>query len=345
VYRDQVRKTEYIAAAPQRSFLELFARLKSASLEQFQAVNRELWLLLSLFAIAAVLNLLLDSHRMLLTLYSLPTLYSAYFYGRRHATLTAVASVAVMGLVMHYNPLMFARHTPTPLLEDRWYDLTIWGGVLVITAYSTGTLYEHKEQHIRELRQTYHGVLVILQQFIAKDKYTQNHSYRVSLYGAAIAREIGLNSERIEDVRAAGLLHDVGKLDISREILYKAARLNEQEFKEIQRHVEAGIQMLEPVGGSLRRVLPIILSHHDKFDGSGYHPTKGEQIPLEARILSVADVYDSLTSDRPYRKAMSTFDAKKVIEQGSQTEFDPKVVQAFLAAFAKGRLEVPELLV
>ncbi len=346
MYRDQVRKTEYIAAAPQRtSFLELFARLKSASLEQFQAVNRELWLLLSLFAIAAVLNLLVDSHRMLLTLYSLPTLYSAYFYGRRHATLTAVASVAVMGLVMHYNPLMFARHTPTPLLQDRWYDLTIWGGVLVITAYSTGTLYECKEQHIRELRQTYHGVLVILQQFIAKDKYTQNHSYRVSLYGAAIAVEIGLNSERIEDVRAAALLHDIGKLDISREILYKAARLNEQEFKEIQRHVEAGIQMLEPVGGSLRRVLPIILSHHDKFDGSGYHPTKGEQIPLEARILSVADVYDSLTSDRPYRKAMSTFDAKKVIEQGSQTEFDPKVVQAFLAAFAKGRLEVPELLV
>jgi putative nucleotidyltransferase with HDIG domain len=314
-------------------------------LEQLQAVNRELWLLLSLFAIAAVLNLLVDSHRMLLTLYSLPTLYSAYFYGRRHATLTAVASIAVMGLVMHYNPLMFARHTPTPLLEDRWYDLTIWGGVLVITAYATGTLYERKEQHIRELRQTYHGVLVILQQFIAKDKYTQNHSYRVSLYGAAIASEIGLNSERIEDVRTAALLHDLGKLDISREILYKAARLNEQEFKEVQRHVEAGIQMLEPVGGSLRRVLPIILSHHDKFDGSGYHPTKGEQIPLEARILSVADVYDSLTSDRPYRKAMSTFDAKRIIEQGSHTEFDPKVVDAFLAAFAKGRLEIPELLV
>lgn len=346
MYRDQVREIEYIAAAPpQTSFLGLIARLKSASLEQLQAVNRELWLLLSLFVMAAVLNLLVDSHRMLLTLYGLPTLYSAYFYGRRHATLTAVASVAVIGLVMHFNPLIFARHIPAPLLADRWYDLTIWGGVLVITAYSTGTLYERKEEHIRELRQTYHGVLVILQQFISKDKYTQNHSYRVSIYAAAIGGEIGLNSERIEDIRAAALLHDVGKLDISREILYKAARLTEKEFSEMQRHVETGIHMLEPVGGSLRRVLPIILSHHDKFDGSGYHPTKGEQIPLEARILSVADVYDSLTSDRPYRKAMSTFDAKKIIEQGSQTEFDPKVVQAFLAAFAKGRLEVPELLV
>jgi len=99
------------------------------------------------------------------------------------------------------------------------------------------------------------------------------------------------------------------------------------------------------VGGSLRRVLPIILSHHDKFDGTGYHPTKGEQIPLEARILSVADVYDSLTSDRPYRKAMSPFEAKKIIEQGAETEFDPKVVEAFLSAFGKRKLEVPEVLV
>jgi HD-GYP domain-containing protein (c-di-GMP phosphodiesterase class II) len=113
----------------------------------------------------------------------------------------------------------------------------------------------------------------------------------------------------------------------------------------MQRHVEAGIEILEPVGGSLRRILPIILAHHDKFDGSGYHPTKGEQIPLEARVLSVADVYDSLTSDRPYRKAMSPFDAKKIIEEGSETEFDPKVVRAFLAAFGKRRLEVPEVLV
>jgi len=344
LYTSEAPKTEYVVA-PQQTFLGMAGRFKSVGLQQLKEVNRELWLLLSLFMMAAVLNLVVDSHRMLLTLYSLPTLYSAYSFGRRHATLTAVASVAVIGLLMHYNPLLFAQHAPTPVLQDRWYDLTVWGGVLMITAYCTGTLYERKEEHIRELRRTYHGVLVILQQFIAKDKYTQNHSYRVSVYATAIAGEFGFGSERIEDVRVAALLHDVGKLDISRDILYKAARLSEDEFKEIQRHVEAGIQMLEPVGGSLRRVLPIILSHHDKFDGSGYHPTKGEQIPLEARILSVADVYDSLTSDRPYRKAMSPFEVKKIIEQGSETEFDPKVVHAFLAAFAKGKLEVPELLV
>ena len=120
----------------------------------------------------------------------------------------------------------------------------------------------------------------------------------------------------IEDIKAAAMLHDIGKLDISRDILYKAARLTNEEYEEIKQHVSKGIEMLEPVGGSLRRVIPIILAHHDRFDGSGYHPTSGEQIPIEARIISVADVYDSLTSDRPYRKAMSPFEARDIIAKG-----------------------------
>jgi len=345
MYRNEVGNAEYCPPVPPKNwFLGLAGKVKSV-VSQVQEVNRELWLLLSMFVIAAVLNFLVDSHRMLLMLYSLPTLYSAYSYGRRHATLTAVASVSVIGLLMRYNPQLFSQQPQVTLLEDKWYDLAIWGGVLMTTAYATGTLYERKEEHIRELRRTYYGVLTILQQFIAKDKYTQNHSYRVSVYATVIAHELRMESERIEDVRAAALLHDIGKLDVSRDILYKAARLTDREFKEVQRHVEVGIQFLQPVGGSLRRVLPIILSHHDKFDGSGYHPAKGEQIPLEARIISVADVYDSLVSDRPYRKAMSPFEAKKIIEQGADSEFDPKVVEAFVTAFTKRKLEIPEVLV
>jgi HD-GYP domain-containing protein (c-di-GMP phosphodiesterase class II) len=98
--------------------------------------------------------------------------------------------------------------------------------------------------------------------------------------------------------------------------------------------------MLHPVGGSLRRIIPIILAHHDKFDGSGYNPTEGANIPLEARIIAVADVYDALTSDRPYRKAMSTYDARDVIVKGAGTEFDPAVVDAFVAIFRRGDLEL-----
>lgn len=307
-------------------------------------VNKELWVLLSLFIFAAMLNFLVASHRIILGFYTLPTLVSAYHYGRRHAVLTAFASFFMVILLSIFNPGVFNASAGAGPVE-KWFDLTAWGGILVVTAYAMGTLYERKEAHLQELRETYHGLLMILRHFISKDQYTQHHSYRVSLYAAKLGSYLGLPAERIEDVRAAALLHDIGKLEISRELLYKAARLTQEEFREVQRHVEKGIQLLEPVGGSLRRVLPIILSHHDRFDGSGYHPTRGEEIPLEARIIAVADVYDSLTSDRPYRKAMSPFDAKEIIERGAGTEFDPTVVDAFLIAFRRGDMELPEVLV
>ena len=167
----------------------------------------------------------------------------------------------------------------------------------------------------------------------------------MSVYAAKIAAYLGFNSQRLEDVRAAALLHDIGKLDISREILYKAARLTHDEYGEMKKHVEKGARMLEPVGGALGRILPIILAHHDRFDGSGYRPVQGEDIPLEARVIAVADVYDSLTSDRPYRKASSPFEVRSIIVKGKGTEFDPRVVDAFLAAFAHAEMEVPELVV
>jgi len=306
--------------------------------------NKELWLILSVVAIAAILNFLVAPHRILLGLYTLPTLFSAYYYGRRHATLTAVASVLVVILAAYFNPSMFAQINRTPLPGEKWYDLALWGGILVLIAYTMGALYDHKEARLRELRETYHGVLLILRHFISKDPYTQNHSYRVSVYATAIAARLGFDSERIEDVRAAAFLHDIGKLDISRQILHKAAKLTEEEYEEMQRHVSAGVEILGTVGGSLRRVIPIVLCHHDKFDGSGYHPTQGENIPLESRILSVADAFDSLTSDRPYRKGITPFDAKEVIIKSSGKEFDPKVVEAFMEAFRRGALEVPDIL-
>ncbi|MEO8075087.1 MAG: HD-GYP domain-containing protein [Acidobacteriota bacterium] len=308
-------------------------------------VNKELWLLLSVFGICLLVNLLVDSQRMVLSFYTLPTLGSAYAYGRRHATLTAFASVLLVTLMTWYNPVLFAATVQAAVPVSRWLDITVWGGVLVLTGYSMGTLYEHKTGQIRELQETYHGVLMILRHFIAKDAYTENHSYRVSIYAAKIAASIGLTSARIEDVRAAALLHDIGKLDISRDLLYKAARLTASEFDQVKKHVQKGVDLLEPLGGSLRRVIPIILAHHDKFDGSGYNTTSGQEIPLEARIISVADVYDALTSDRPYRKAMSTFDAKDVIVKGSGSDFDPKVVEAFVDAFRRGELEVPGVVV
>ena len=319
--------------------------MESKFMRRLNKVNRELWLLLSIFAILALVNFLTASDRMLLGLYSLPVIFSAYVYGRRHATLTALASATIVVLVAHINPRVFDQRSSSPVMGEKWYDIAVWAGTLMVTAYAMGTLYERMTAQVKELRHTYHGVLMILRQFISKDKYTENHSYRVSVYAGRIASYMGLSSERVEDIRSAALLHDIGKLDISREILHKAARLTDDEFKEMKSHVEKGVDLLQPIGGSLQRIIPIILAHHDKFDGTGYHPTAGQKIPLEARIISVADVYDSLTSDRPYRKAMSPFEAKEIIAKGSGHDFDPEVVDAFLVAFSAMELEVPEVVV
>ena len=319
--------------------------MHSLWLRRLKEVNGELWLLLSLFLIAMLLNYMVSMHRVVLGFYVLPTIFSAYFYGRRHATLTALASMCLVILVTYFNPETFAVHTGVSVADSKWFDIAVWGGTLMVMAYAMGTLYDNMQAKVRELRETYNGLLTILRQFISKDNYTQNHSYRVSIYAVKIAVELGLDTERLEDVRAASLLHDIGKLDISRNLLYKAARLTNEETEEVRKHVVKGGEMLQPVGGALSRILPIILAHHDKFDGSGYNPTRGEEIPLESRIITVADVYDALTSDRPYRKAITPFDAKEIIMKGSGTEFDPVVVRAFSIAFGTGQMEVPELVV
>jgi putative nucleotidyltransferase with HDIG domain len=317
----------------------------SLTVGRVEEVNKELWVILSLFTVCLLVNYLVASQRMVLSFYTFPTLISAYTYGRRHATLTALASVLLVVLMTYYNPAMFQQQGVLAPSADRWLELTAWGGTLMVTGYLMGTLYEHKSAQLKELRETYHGVLMILRHFISKDKYTENHSYRVSIYAARIAARMELGPERVEDVRAAALLHDIGKLDISRDLLYKAARLSKDEFEEMKKHVDKGVEILESVGGSLRRVLPIVLSHHDKYDGSGYTPLTGDQIPIEARVIAVADAFDAMTSDRPYRKAMSAYEAKEVLLKGAGKDFDPAVVHAFVAALQKGEMEVPALVV
>ena len=317
--------------------------LKKRFLEKLFEVNKELWVVLSLFVLIGAMNYLVASQRILLGLYTLPTLFSAYFFGRRHATLTALLSVIMVGILVYYNPAWLSVDQYMP--SDKWRELLAWGGILMITAYAMGTLYERDKKKMEELRQTYRGILVILRHFISNDKYTENHCYRVSIYAAKIAAYMGLKPDYIEDIRSAGLLHDIGKLEISRNILHKAAQLTQEEYENVKQHVDKGGQILMPLGGSLGRVLPIILAHHERYDGSGYKNVPGNEIPLGARILALADVYDSMTSDRPYRKAIPPFEARDHIMKMAGKEFDPKVVKAFLKAFAKGEMEVPNLIV
>ncbi len=298
-------------------------------------MRQDLWLLLSLFFIAFVMNSLVASHTMLLGFYTLPTLYSAFKYGRRHAVMTAFASVFLVLLLMAFNPTLFSRKVLTTA-HDKWFELVVWGGILVITAYAMGTMYEKQQANLRELRESYQGILMILQHIASNDKYSQNHPYRVSICATKIAERMDLSSARVDDLRAAALLHDVDKLGISREVLYKSANITQQDFEPQQAKESQGEE--DSIGGSLRRVIPIVLSYQGHLDAEGHPSGFSETMPLEARILAVADSYETLTSDPASR--MAPQDAIKDIQSRSGVDFDPKVVDSFVDAYQYGRMQM-----
>ena len=164
----------------------------------------------------------------------------------------------------------------------------------------------------------------------AKDPYTHQHVLRVQHYAVAIAKEMGLTGDDLEAVSTGALLHDIGKLGVAENVLLKPGKLTREEFEEIKQHPEIGAMILNPVRFPWP-VLPIVRHHHEKWDGSGYPDgLKGEEIPLNARIMAVADVYDALTSTRSYREAWSHQRAVELITSEAGTHFDPQVVDAFL---------------
>jgi putative nucleotidyltransferase with HDIG domain len=162
-----------------------------------------------------------------------------------------------------------------------------------------------------------------------RDPYVVGHSQHVSRYAVLIAEELGLSAERVERVRKAGLLHDIGKLGIAEPILFKPSALNDDEYELVKQHVKMGADLLS-VCHSLRDLIPFILHHHERFDGNGYPSgLKGGEIPLEARILCLADSVEAMASDRHYHKAMSADVILKEVQASAGTHFDPHVVKAF----------------
>ena len=161
-----------------------------------------------------------------------------------------------------------------------------------------------------------------------RDVATARHSETVGRYAEQIARELGFAAPQIERVRAAGILHDIGKLGISDVILHKPGQLDAGEWLEIQRHPELGSRILEHA--NLRDISRWVLHHHERIDGAGYpQQLAGDAIPLEARILAVADAYEAMTADRPYRRALPVAAAREELRRGAGTQFDRDVVAAF----------------
>ncbi|TCZ72857.1 HD-GYP domain-containing protein [Paenibacillus albiflavus] len=162
----------------------------------------------------------------------------------------------------------------------------------------------------------------------AKDLYTFGHSERVSRYAIELAKTLSdyRSEKKIQRLRLAGLLHDIGKINIPEQILAKEGPLTVEEYELIKTHTVVGSRMVEKID-ILESLKAGVLYHHEKWDGSGYPAgIKGEQIPLEARILAIADVFDALTSNRAYRKAMSVEQAYEILQKGSGTHFDPNLI-------------------
>ncbi len=164
----------------------------------------------------------------------------------------------------------------------------------------------------------------------AKDSYTKGHSDQVAYYGVKLGRKLSLTSEELDNLYWAGILHDVGKIGVPDNILNKNGRLSDEEFEIIKKHPVIGRDILAQIE-SMKDIVPIIYHHHERIDGKGYPVgIKKETIPFLARVISVVDAYDALTSDRAYRRAMEPARAVKILEEGAGSQWEPELVDTWL---------------
>jgi len=190
---------------------------------------------------------------------------------------------------------------------------------------------EKLNHYAHELEEAYIATVRVLAAAIeARDHYTLGHSTRVSEYAVALARELGLDAGKVEEIEIACLFHDVGKIKIPDAILHKKGKLDPREFKEMRRHPEYGAEILSKAR-SLFKYIPAVRHHHEWYDGNGYPDgLSRESIPEEAAIISLADAYDAMTSDRPYREALTRERALGIIEGAAGKQFNPEYARVFL---------------
>lgn len=203
-------------------------------------------------------------------------------------------------------------------------DLLIFLANQVAPAIENAALYA-------ELREVFHETALTLSEALeCRDTYTGGHTRRVCDYSLAIGAGLGLSSSALDRLKLAAILHDIGKIGVADAILRKAGPLDDHEFLQMKEHTRFGSEILQNVR-AMAEVIPGVLYHHEKFDGSGYpEALKGEAIPELARIIAVADTYDAMTTDRPYRKAFSRETALAELRRCSGSQFDAVIVEAFI---------------
>lgn len=228
------------------------------------------------------------------------------------------------------------------ILENRAYQEHLEE----LVTLRTQELVEKKKQVeklYQELQESYESTLQALVTALDfRDNETQGHSFRVVEYAVMVAKRMGVRESELTWIRRGAILHDVGKIGIADAILRKPGKLNDEEWAEMRKHPSMGYRMLQDIH-FLKPALDIVLSHQERFDRSGYpQGLAGDQIPLGARIFAVVDTFDAMTSDRPYRAALSIEDAREEIRRWSGRQFDPAVAEAFLDIDADSWREVRE---
>ena len=172
----------------------------------------------------------------------------------------------------------------------------------------------------------------------ARDPYLRGHSARVTGFAEGLARILGWGAARLDDLRLGGSLHDVGKIAVNASVLCKPGPLTADELAHIRRHPTAGARLIE-AAPELRAALPYVLYHHERWDGAGYPEGRaGEEIPIEARLLGVADAFDAMTSARPYRPALAIDAALAELDRCAGTQFDPELAHTFVRGWRSGRI-------
>lgn len=292
-------------------------------LKEFIANNFER-LLIAVIVLAAILaSYLMEQKIALLNFYYLPVLTAGYFLGRRMALLTAIFCVLAVIFLGVIDPAPFSVKPGMPYV---FASLSAWGGFLILAGITVGTLYEQNQRKIEDLRRAYVGVLEILSKYLEDtDRYTKGHSLRVSEMAMDTAIAMELPREDVENIRVGALLHDIGKIEISSDLIKKAAELTEDEREIVKTHSDRGAKILSSVGTVLKGAVPIVQASHDVYSA----PSDGKSLPLGARIVAVADSFDAMTTDRPYRKGMPPRAAFEELQKGAGKQFDPEVVKAF----------------
>jgi putative nucleotidyltransferase with HDIG domain len=298
-------------------------QLKQFILEHFEKI------LVGIILIAAFIGTyLIEEKFLILNFYYLPVLTAGYFLGRRMGALAAVFSILAVVICVLAFPQRFFMGGE---ILKGVAQLSSWGGFLILASFTVGTLYERNEQRLKELKNAYIGVLEILSKYLeSTDSYTKGHSVRVSELATEIGIAMELPRPEVENIRVAGLLHDIGKIEISGEILSKAADLSAEEKELMDWHTVRGAYILSAVGSVLKEVVPIVVAHHKYFVGT-MEGNNGDtmKIPLGARVVAVVDAFDAMTTDRPYRKGMTPWEAFQEIVDKTGKQFDPNVVGAF----------------